>query len=192
MKNHLIIITLMALAIFISGCSPFSAEPAHTPTPIDTPIQAVLIATFPPTLPSTDVPTEIPTLEPNSTASPMDSLTATMEETLTPVATGNSYTSALITNVSLSVTKGSTPCASGTPVTFTSSITSNNQTKLQYKWLLSGAGSNAGQIRTTDMLSTAGTITLTVTYKLKCGSYSIGFQVVYPNFVTAKKKFTLP
>jgi len=115
-----------------------------------------------------------------------------MEETLTPVATGNNSTSALITNILISVTKSFTSCARTTPVSVTSYITSNNQTELQYKWLLSGTQSQTGGVRKTDMLSTAGTITLTVSYNLKCGTYSVAFQVIYPNFVTGKKSFSIP
>ena len=192
------LITLVMLAMLVSACAPFVDESTATPSPIYTVVQPRLIETFTPLPTSTEIPAWTPTaaenltLEPNLTTIPIDTLTPIVEETLTPVAVSNNYTSALITNLSMIVTKGSTPCASGTPVSVTSYITSNNQTELQYKWLLSGTQSQSGAVRKTDMLSTAGTITLSMNYKLKCGKYSVYFQVIYPNSVTEKKNFSIP
>ena len=198
--KKILLITLVMLAVLVSACAPFVDESTATPSPIYTVVQPRLIETFTPLPTSTEILTETPmeaitedsTLEPGATTAPIDTLTPIVEETLTPVAVSNNYTSALITNVSMIVTKGSAPCASGTPVSVTSYITSNNQTELQYKWLLSGTQSQTGAVRKTDMLSTAGTITLSMNYKLKCGKYSIYFQVIYPNFVTGKKNFSIP
>jgi hypothetical protein len=197
MKTHLFI-TLSALAILILACSSFSMGPASTPTPNDMPIQPALtptlvfklISTEIPTLAPALIPTLVPTIEPNATASPINTLAIPVDDASTPTA--SNYPSALITNISISVTKNFTSCAGTTPVSVTSYITSNNQTILQYKWLLSGTQSQNGAPRKTDMLSTAGTISLSINYKLKCGNYSIYFQVIYPNFVTGKKHFSIP
>ena len=181
------LISLLVLGIFLSACSPFAAKLSYTPTPTNTPIRAVLIATFTPPPISTDVPT----FEPNSTATGMDLSTPTMEESPTPVVTETSTPYALITSMSIDVEFTFTSC-SKTLVTFNGAITSNNETDVEYKWQLAGASGGAGTLRKTN-ISTAGTITVhSVSYTLSCGNYTISLQIIYPNQVTEKKRFSIP
>ena len=181
------LISLLALGIFLSACSPFAAKLSHTATPTSTPIRAVLIATFTPPPISTDVPT----FEPNSTATVMDLSTPTMEKSPTRVVTVTSTPAALIISMSIDVEFTFTSC-SKTLVTFNGTITSNNETDVEYKWQLAGASGGAGTLRKTN-ISTAGTITVhSVNAKLSCGNYTISLQIFYPNQVTEKKSFSIP
>jgi hypothetical protein len=181
------LISLLALGIFLSACSPFAAKRLSTPTPTNTPIRAVLIATFTPP----PIPTDVPTFEPNSTVTGMDLSTPTMEESPTRAVTETSTPAALIISMSIDVEFTFTSCSKNL-VTFNGAITSNNETDVEYKWQLAGTSGGAGMIRKTN-ISTAGTITVhSVNNKLGCGNYTISLQIIYPNPVTEKKSFSIP
>ncbi|MGA7193414.1 MAG: hypothetical protein WBW94_07250 [Anaerolineales bacterium] len=200
MKNYLVI-KILLLTIFISACSLFSAKLVPTPTSNDTPTQSALptptptlvfklISTEIPTLIPTLVPTLVPTFEPITTTSPMDALTATMEDTSIPEGIDTSASSSII-GLSIGIDIGSTS-GTGTTVSFKGMIEASNETDVEYKWLLFGTESHASSVRKTN-IATAGTITIRdFTYKLKSGSYTVGLQIIYPNPVTEKKNFTIP
>jgi hypothetical protein len=187
------IISLIVLGIFILGCSLLPSSPA-TPEPTNTPTRGLLIATFTSTSSELILPTQIPTLEPITTATPIDLATATVEQTETPEIVYTSAPPTLITGLSVGVSFHSQPCTALTTVTFTGDITIGpaNFTEVEYRWVISGTTSHIGTINRTN-ISAATTFSIhPSTYKLGCGSYTVGLQVLSPNLVTDKKSFTIP
>jgi hypothetical protein len=188
------LICLLGLGILLSGCSLLQSSPASTPTPVDTPTSGLLIATFTPISTEPILSTQIPTLEPITTATPIDLATATVEQTETPEIIYTSAPPTLITDLSVGVSFKFKSCASPTTVTFSGEITIDpaNFTEVDYRWVISGTISHIGTIIRTN-ISAATTFTIhPYTYKLGCGSYTIGLQVLSPNLVTDKKSFTIP
>ncbi|HEY9152821.1 MAG TPA: hypothetical protein VIN60_08045 [Anaerolineales bacterium] len=189
-------LTLLALTILISACSPWMEEfaPTSAPTPIDTVVEPDSFSPTPTlnfTVIATEIPTLIPTPKPMATAVPINTATATMQNTLTPDGIETSAY-AQITALSVEVSTSFTSCASTNSVSFTGTVTSSNETDIQYKWLLSGTTSYASAVRYAN-ISTAGTMTIRgITLKLKCGNYTVGLQIIYPNPVTEKRHFSIP
>jgi hypothetical protein len=188
------LLVLFVLGIFILGCSLLPSNPA-TPAPTNTATRGLLIATFTSTSAEPILPTQIPTLEPITTATPIYLATATVEQTETPEIVYTSAPPTLITALSVGVSfKKPKVCPSLTTVTFTGDITIGpaNFTEVEYRWVISGDASHIGTINRTN-ISAATTFSIhPSTYKLGCGSYTVGLQVLSPNLVTDKKSFTIP
>jgi len=183
----------------------FTPPPTETEIPVEIPTQiptlqpnTITLNELTTTPEDTAIPqdTQVPedTFTPEDTSIPQD--TQIPEDTIAPEATSipqstETYPAALIVSLDISINFPPPTCPATVPVTFNGSITTNNETDINYKWLLSGDASNTGTIVRTH-ITTAGTKDVKISYKLKCGKYMIYLQVIYPNFVTDKIGFTIP
>jgi hypothetical protein len=197
------LIMVLILGILILSCSSLPFNFGNTPTPTVTPFRGMLIETFTPTSNATEIPTEVPTFEPDTTgtivdtAIPEDTIvpedTPVPQDTSIPETTDTPVPPPLIQDASVSVSFNPTTCPSIVPVTFSGTITIDpaNFTDVTYRWYLSGPTSHLWGVMK-DNISMESTFNAhSVTYNLGCGNYTIALQILSPNAVTSKTKFTI-